>query len=313
MNNWQPTASIQVLKKRSQILRKIREFFYAQNIIEVETPLLALYGVTDPYNDNFECYYYGKKYYLQTSPEYHLKRLLAAGTPDLFQLSKAFRNESSGKHHNCEFTILEWYRLGFDYQQLIVDVLNLVSKIMPNIKIAKFTYAELFKKYCNINPFESTTEQLKYYAITTKIVERDLQMDKDAWLSLIMSHCIEPKLRSEKKCVVIYDFPKSQASLAVIDGDIAKRFEVYINGIELANGFEELLDYKEQELRFKSDNVQRLKESKSAMAIDKYFIDSLKAGLPQCSGVALGVDRLIMAALDISDIKQVLSFSIENS
>lgn len=312
MNDWQPTALIEVLQKRSDIIRKIREFFYAQNVIEVETPLLAKFGVTDPYNDNFSCDYFGDTYYLQTSPEYHLKRLLAAGAPDLFQLSKAFRYEPCGKHHNCEFTMLEWYRLGFDYHQLIEETLQLINIIIPNIKVKKFTYKNLFEKYSGFDAFVITKNELISYAIKYGFVSHDLEMSKDDWLNLIMSHQIEPQLKVEENCVVIYDFPSSQASLAVIKGEIAQRFEIYINGIELANGFQELAEPVEQVARFKDDLLQRKKTSKNQMQIDSYFIDALKFGLPNCSGVALGIDRLIMAALNLQDIKQVLSFQTSN-
>lgn len=307
--NWQPSASIDALIQRSAIIQNIRAFFFERDFIEIETPLLASYGVTDPYNENFTCDYFGKPYFLQTSPEYHLKRLLCAGAPNLFQLSKAFRYEMTSKHHNPEFTMLEWYRKGFTYKQLIEEVLMLIKGIMPTITLKKYSYQQLFQTYCGFDPFLLTTSELIKYSLSHQLVDRVLDMDKDAWLALIMSHQIEPILSQKNECSVVYDFPASQASLAIIEGPIAKRFEVYLLGVELANGFEELSDPKEQLERFKKDNRQRIDEGLSEKAIDHYFIQALQEGLPACSGVALGIDRLIMAALKVKDIREVMSFN----
>jgi len=312
-NSWQPTATIETLKKRSKLMKIIRDFFYSRKFLEVDTPLLCKFGVTDPYNDNFTSNYFGQKYYLQTSPEYHLKRLLCAGSGDLFQITKAFRHESAGKHHNPEFTMLEWYRLDWCEQKLIDEVLDLITSILGEISIQRFSYQKLFEQFCNLNPFNITAIQLMNYAIDKNIVNYDLNMDKDSWLALIMSHFIEPKLVELGGACVIYDFPKSQASLAVIKGEVAKRFEIYVNGIELANGFYELTDPSEQLNRFKNDNLQRQSDLKPDMEPDFYFLEALSEGLPQCSGVALGVDRLLMLALKLNTIEQVLSFSINNS
>ena len=310
---WQPSACIEVLKKRSGIIKKIRAFFFERHFIEVDVPLLALNGVTDPYNENIVCNYLGKPYYLQTSPEYHLKRLLCAGSPDLFQLAKAFRHEPHGRHHNPEFTMLEWYRLGWDYQSLMTEVITLIQALIPDISIHRYSYQSLFQTFCNFDPFSISCEALIEYSLANALVERDLKMDKDAWLSLIMGHTIEPKLEKLGGCSAIYDFPKSQASLAVVEGETAKRFEIYLNGIELANGFQELRDPMTQQARFEADNAQRLANSQSEKNIDPYFMSALKHGLPQCSGVALGIDRLIMAVLDLKRIEQVISFPINRA
>lgn len=313
ISSWQPSADIDILKKRSLIIQKIRAFFFDREFIEVETPMLSAYGVTDPYNENITCEYFSKIYFLQTSPEYHLKRLLCAGAPNLFQLSKAFRHEASSKHHNPEFTMLEWYRNDWGYRQLMDEVVALVSNIMPKLRVNYYTYQNLFINCCNFDPLNISVSMLVEYSIENKLVDRDLKMDKDAWLSLIMSQQIEPWLTKLNECSVIYDYPNSQSSLAIIEGDIAKRFEIYINGIELANGFEELRDPNEQYKRFREDNTQRKREGKNQMEIDPYFISALKHGLNRCSGVALGIDRFIMAVLKLNSINQAISFSIDRA
>lgn len=315
MNNWRPSASIDALKQRGQVLRTIRDFFYARDVLEVEVPLLAQHGVTDPYNDNFQCHYFNKTYYLQTSPEYHLKRLLAAGAPNIYQLAKAFRYEASGKHHNPEFTLLEWYRLDWDYHQLIDEVLALIQKVLVyQYPINKTSYQALFQKFCNIDPFNCNITALKAYASQQQIIISDSAViDKDGWLSLIMSHTIEPQMKAEGGIYVVYDYPKSQAALAQIEGQIAKRFEVYIDGIELANGFQELTDPIAQKQRFIQDNQQRQLYGKSKMALDNYFLDALSAGMPPCSGVALGVDRLLMVKMKLANIHNVMSFTVEKA
>lgn len=315
MAQWQPTTSIALLKQRANLLRNIREFFFQRNVVEVEVPLLAQHGVTDPYNDNFEVSYFNQSLFLQTSPEYHLKRLLCAGAPDVYQLAKAFRYEEHGKHHNPEFTMLEWYRIDWTYQQLIQEVIELVQCIIGPIDIAKYSYQDLFLHFCDFDPLTISTEALQKFAKSQQIVCLSQHLSKDDWLNLIFTQLIEPQFKTpQNNLVIISDYPKSQAALAQVEGQIAKRFEIYLNGIELANGFQELSDPKEQRLRFEADNVIRNTLNKMPMKIDPFFLDALEQGhLPNCSGVALGVDRLLMAACEKADIQDVLSFSIANA
>lgn len=302
-----------MLQKRADVLKKIRDFFYQRNVMEVEVPLMAGFGVTDPYNENVITQHLNKPCQLQTSPEYHLKRLLCAGSGHIYSLAKAFRDEPSGNYHNVEFTMLEWYRLNWDYQQLINEVLQLIQLFLPSIQTQRFSYQQLFQYFCDFDPFTIDELGVAKYAMHSGLVDRDLEMDKDAWLALIMGQFIEPQLQKQGGCCVIYDFPKSQASLAVVEGEIAKRFEIYLYGIELANGFQELKDPVIQYQRFEADNEQRQKKGLKLKAIDPYFMAALEHGLPECSGVALGIDRLIMAVVGADKIEQVLSFTINNA
>ena len=307
--NWQPTASIDILKRRADFLRDVREFFYARNVIEVEVPLLASHGVTDPYNENICCDFFGENYYLQTSPEYHLKRLLCAGAPDLYQLSKAFRHEQSGFYHNPEFTLLEWYRLNWCYKELFEEVITLITSLLNVNNIRRLSYKELFQTYCQFDPFIIGTKTLQSLLQDKVPGTAEMHLDRDGWLALAMGYIIEPRLKLEQGLFIVYDYPKTQASLAVIDGDYAKRFEVYLEGVELANGFEELSDPQEQLRRFEQDNLQRKQQGKPQVKIDKRFLAALGHGLPPCSGVALGLDRLFMAKYKLSNIALGLSFS----
>ena len=313
---WQPSSSIQTLRQRAHILQKIRQFFAERNILEVETPILCSTSVTDPFIASIpaELVEGSKKKacWLQTSPEYAMKRLLAAGSGPIYQMTKSFRQGEIGKSHNPEFTMLEWYRPCFDDHALMQEVDELLQQILHCSAADKITYQALFEKYLNINPHQINIEALKNIAAKHNIHMASEINDKDSWLMILMSHYIEPKLGHEKP-VFVYDFPASQAALSRIksgEPEVAARFEVYAKGMELANGFHELTDEKEQSKRFEENLTLRKKLNLPAMPIDEYFLQALKHGLPDCAGVALGVDRLIMLALNISDIKNAISFDI---
>lgn len=311
MSAWHPTASIESLKLRARIIQGVRAFFDARDVLEVETPLLARFGVTDPFLENFETQYLGSPRYLQTSPEYHMKRLLCAGSPSIFQLSKAFRHEASGAQHNPEFTMLEWYRLGFDYRTLMDEVSGLIEHVLEVKQVRHVSYQALFQSSLSLCPFEASIEALKQCAFDHNIDVCGEFSSKDQWLSLLLTHVVEPTL-GQGLCFV-YDFPASQAALARIEKGVAKRFECYLNGVELANGFEELTDPAVQCTRFNEDNRLRLAEGLKEKEKDNYLLASLTQGLPACSGVALGLDRLLMLALDKKNISEVISFSTENA
>ena len=302
-----------ILVRRAQILRQIRDFFYQRNVVEVEVPLLAQHGVTDTYNDNISCQFFDKTYYLQTSPEYHLKRLLCAGMPDCYQMAKAFRHEQSGKHHNPEFTMLEWYRLDWSYHQLQDEVIELIQALseLP-LPVEKISYQALFEKHCHFNPHQITYDELAVFMAKHYPETINLALSKDGYLSYLMSYVIEPQIKNIPLCV-LYDFPASQAALAQIKQGKAQRFEVYLSGIELANGFQELTDASAQAARFQQDNLQRQQEGKPQMVADPYFLAALEQGLPECSGVALGIDRLMMALLSKQTIQQVMAFDIADA
>jgi len=312
--NWQPSALINSLQSRAKIMQQIRDFFAARKVLEVETPLMGRATGTDSNIESISTsfQYFGEQAitcYLQTSPEFAMKRLLAAGSGDIYQICKSFRNGEVGQIHNPEFTMLEWYRVGFDHHQLMQEVEDLIKFILNCDDAEKFTYQEVFLKFLQIDPFTATIDELKN-CVAQQNLQADLELTRDGWLNLLMSHFIEPKL-GQKVPTFIYDFPASQAALALINKDnplVADRFEVYAKGMELANGFNELLNADEQRKRFLNDLKYRTENNLALYPIDEYFLSALEAGLPNCAGVALGVDRLILLALEKLSIQEVVSF-----
>lgn len=307
---WQPTATIETLQRRANIIAKIREFFAKKQVLEVETPLLCGGSVPTPYIESFQVVHK----YLQTSPEFSMKRLLAAGSGSIYQICKAFRLEEAGRLHNPEFTMIEWYRVGFDHHDLMKEAAELLRLIIGCESCDFVTYQALFENTLKINPHTVSVAELKACAI-----QRGLMIDltdKDDWLNLLLTHFIEPTLALEQPCF-IYDFPASQSALAKIrcrdDGvSVAERFEIYYKGIELANGFHELSSSREQLERFEVELMARKLNKQHLTALDHRFIESLDY-LPACAGVALGIDRLIMLALDKKSIKEVLSFDFDKA
>lgn len=318
---WQPSAPIKKLKKRAEIIKNIRQFFADRDVLEIDTPLMCHTSVTDPFIESIPTIYKPSDqrdyphFYLQTSPEYAMKRLLAAGSGSIYQICKAFRQGEVGRFHNPEFTMMEWYRLGFDHHQLMNEMDDLLQTVLQCKKAERFSYQMLFKVYLNIDPHRATVSELRKVALQNNIQLNTETEDKDTWLNLLMSHVIEPQLGLQMPCFV-FDFPASQAALArIIPGEIpvAARFEVYIKGIELANGFYELQDVAEQRLRFENNLAIRKALGLAHLPIDEYFLSALSHGLPDCSGVALGVDRLIMIATESESIQEVLSFDISRA
>lgn len=313
---WQPTASLELLRKRAQIIDQVRAFFAKRNILEVETPLLARSGVTEPFIVSIPAEFIllgetrGETCYLQTSPEYAMKRLLAAGSGPIYQICKAFRNGEIGRHHNPEFSMLEWYRPGFDLELLMAEVTELIQLILPNTTLQYYTYQAIFEKILQLNPHAATVPELQA-CLQREQIEGVVSDDKDTLLQVLMSHVIEPRLPFDT-CVFIYHFPATQAALARINKEgplpVAERFEVYGGGLELANGFYELTDAKEQAGRFQADLIKRKQLNLPAVPVDHYLLAALEHGLPDCSGVALGIDRLVMLALGVDQINDILSF-----
>ena len=316
---WLPSCDIDMLRQRSAIISKIRQFFSTRGVIEVETPSLCTASVTDVHLATFETQFVGPgssdglPLYLQTSPEFAMKRLLAAGSGAIFQIAKAFRNEESGKHHNPEFTMLEWYRPDFDEFALMHEMNDLMQEILDCKPCTAVSYQQTFLEHLNIDPLSVTLEALKACAIEhgyDNIAEQE--QNRDTLLQLLFCMQIEPKIGLDAPCFV-YHFPASQAALAklcVDDPRVAGRFELYYQGMELANGFNELTDAKEQAARFADDNQQRIAAGLEPVSLDTKFLAALEHGLPSCSGVALGVDRLVMLATGKTAIKDVLAFDI---
>lgn len=319
---WQPSASLDTLQKRAKILSQIRLFFANRDVLEVETPNLSSSTVSDlhmqPFATDFASPPRGgnQTLYLQTSPEYAMKRLLCAGSGAIFQICKAFRNEQAGRNHNPEFTMLEWYRPGFDHLQLIDELDELVQQILDCRAASKISYQQVFSHYLSMDPLTASLEDLKRLGCELGY-EHICQNEQsiDTLLQLLFCQHVEPHIGQDAPCFV-YDFPASQAALAKInpaDPRVAQRFELYYQGKELANGFHELSDAQEQLERFAHDNLLRKAAGLEQVIPDPYFLAALQAGLPDCAGVAVGLDRLMMLALGKTDISQVLAFSYNNA
>ncbi|QIB65819.1 EF-P lysine aminoacylase EpmA [Kineobactrum salinum] len=312
---WEPGTSVRLLRARAALLAAIRRFFASRGVLEVETPLLCRRGITDPAIEPLMvtggASIGAQPRYLQTSPEYAMKRLLAAGSGPIYQLARAFRDGEAGRRHNPEFSLLEWYRPGMDHHQLMAEVAELVCHCLGSRPWQAFSYREVFLQSVAIDPFTASTAALREIA-RDRFDLGALEGGRDLWLDVLLSHAVEPWLGSRGLCFV-YDYPASQAALArtaLRDGiEVAERFELYVDGVELANGYHELTDPAEQRRRFERDNQVRQRRGAAPRPIDERLLAALAVGLPDCAGVALGVDRLLMLASGESDIRRVLGFA----
>ncbi len=314
---WQPTASIELLRQRSMLIATIRQFFAQRQVMEVDTPAMSHATVTDIHLHTFQTefvgpgYAEGSKLFFMTSPEFHMKRLLAAGSGCIYQINKAFRNEENGRYHNPEFTMLEWYRVGFDHHQLMDEMDDLLQCILKCGEAERMTYQQAFIDVLGVCPLQGSMDDFKAVAGQLGLSDiAEAESDRDTLLQLLFSMGVETKI-GQTVPAFVYDFPASQAALAKInpkDARVADRFEVYFKGIELANGFHELDNPKEQLARFEQDNIKRLEMGLKPQPVDYHLIAALEAGLPDCAGVALGVDRLIMLALGCEHIDHVTAF-----
>ena len=297
---WQSSARIPILKRRAQALAQIRRFFEEREVMEVETPLLYPYGSCDPFLKSWRAYVNGenptKAYYLQTSPEYAMKRLLASGSGSIYQMAKVFRGDEQGRYHNPEFTMLEWYRVGWTYAQLMDEVVALIQLFLTDYSVQRIAYHDVFLTYLSVDPWSASAKDLEAVATQHHITVPDSvdKSDKDMWLMWLLATLIEPQWANQG-LVLVYDYPPTQAILAELGerdyGIVAKRFEVYLQGIELANGFQELQDAKLQRQRFVADNDKRRRFDLPLVTIDEHLLAALEAGLPACAGVALGIDK----------------------
>ncbi|UTW10325.1 EF-P lysine aminoacylase EpmA [Marinobacterium rhizophilum] len=314
---WRPSASIENLRHRARILADIRRFFGERDVLEVETPALSHRAVSDPFIDSIEAAYRpfpggpAQPLYLQSSPEYAMKRLLAAGSGAIYQLGRAYRNGESGGRHNPEFTMLEWYRPDFDDRDLMDEVEALVCTVLDLPPVRRVTYRALFVEQLGLDPATAPLAELKARARASLDVAME-DDDRDSWLNLLMSHLIEPALATAG-AVFVHEFPASQAALARLrqgeDGTpVAARFELFINGMELANGYHELTDAAEQARRLQADQRSRATLDLPQRPLEDRLVDALAQGLPDCAGVALGVDRLVMLALGTTSINDVIAF-----
>jgi lysyl-tRNA synthetase class 2 len=321
-SNWQPSAELAVLKRRAQLLADVRLFFAERHVLEVETPILSTSAPTAPYLDSFHTELRSLEgeslntLYLQTSPEFTMKRLLAAGYGSIYQVCKVFRNGEAGGQHSPEFTMLEWYRPELDFEQLINEVDQLLQHVASTAQARRLSYQSVFKEYLAIDVFTCSDKQIQQLVLTQiKGASLEWDLSRDDALELLMSQLIEPKLVELGVPVFIYDFPASQAQLAKIMDDeqgnqVAKRFELYASGMELANGYDELLDADELAKRFAADNISRQHQNKPMVPVDENLLTAMRAGLPQCTGVALGLDRLMMLISKKKHISTVQSLTI---
>jgi len=317
MVDWRPSASADTLVIRARLLQRIRAFFQAREVLEVDTPLLSRAAVTDPHLESFVLQepQQGVPRYLHTSPEYAMKRLLAAGSGSIYQVCKVFRQGEAGRQHNPEFSMLEWYRLGFDHHQLMDEVESLLRELLDGYRTLalgrRLSYRAAFQHYAALDPLSASVAELqaavKQHGI--EVIGLD-ETHKDPWLDLLLTHVVEPALPPDGP-VFIYDYPASQAALARIrqsEPPVAERFELYLGGMELANGFHELTDAQEQRQRFAADLTARKASGLPGVPVDERFLAALQAGLPPCAGVALGIDRLVMLAAGVKSISEVLTF-----
>ena len=313
---WQPDGDQNSRLARAEMLRDIREFFYQRQVLEVETPALSQAANTDPYIDSFSIAA-NQTRYLHTSPEYAMKRLLAAGSGDIYQIGKVWRAEPSAKHHNAEFTMLEFYRVAYDLEKLMNEVNNLLIQLLPSLKKQSnfCTYASLFLDKLGFNPHTIAGDDLKVYADKC-VPEFQGKLDRQGCLDLLLTHCIEPKLPTDR-ISFIYDYPATQSALAktehLDDHSIAKRFEVYVGNLELGNGYQELTSYEANAAVLKNESLVRQQMNSEAVPIDQRFLNAMQSGLPECAGIAIGIDRLLMLKTGADSIKKVLNFSWENA
>lgn len=282
------------LKKRNNFLAQVRQFFSKRDVVEVQTPQLLDAPTTDVYIDSIAMLVNKdiekQSKYLHTSPELEMKKLLANGSGDIYQICSVFRDNEQGSQNFNEFTMLEYYRLGFDMHQLMDDIIQLLDMLGVQGRVSKLSYAQAFFEYSDIDILNADFETLKIIARKHSL-STDFEWIEDLQI-LLFTHLIEPKLESLPLCF-IYDYPATQSALAKVEGQIAHRFELYMNGIEIANGYDELQEVKIYQQRFSGEIDKRVVLGKTSVDMDKDFLSNLKNPLPQCSGVAIGIERLL--------------------
>ena len=323
---WQPTAAIDTLTRRAAMLAATRHFFATRGVMEVETPTLNSSAVTDPHIDSIPVALAvspRERKFLHSSPEYCMKRLLAAGSGDIYQICKVYRDGEAGRRHQPEFTMLEWYRRDLDLDAMVAETAALLTALAeaagggaPGLQ--QHRYRDLFREATGLDPLLSEVGMLIDYARThpainaTASLQDELQADRSAWLDLIMSHAVVPKM--PQNCLVaVTHYPACQAALARLDPDdpvVAERFEVFHHGLELANGYRELLDAAEQRARFERDRERRGALGLPDVLPDEQLLAALEHGLPDCCGVAVGFDRVVMSFLNLQRIDAAVSFTV---
>ncbi len=323
--DFQPTASLENLRLRAGLLARLREFFERHNFLEVDTPLLSADTVVDRHLDPLSVTLFddprtpdaGRRMWLQTSPEFAMKRLLASGAERIYQVTRAFRGAECGAHHNPEFTMVEWYRAGDSMDEGMTLLGELAGELLNADRVSRLSYGEAFERHVGVDPHAATVKELsaaaRLYAVP---IPKDMpQSDRDEWLNVLLAALVEPKLGIECP-VILYDYPASQAALAQVRNDappVAERFELYVNGIELANGYHELLDASVLRERNRKANKLRQADGKNTLPEDSRLLAAMEQGLPDCVGVALGFDRLVMIAAGASSLGEVMAFPIDRA
>jgi elongation factor P--(R)-beta-lysine ligase len=317
--SWRPTATLSALRRRAAMLAAARDFFAGRGVLEVETPILSSAAVSDPQIESLATRVAGMaaRSYLCTSPEYAMKRLLAAGSGDIYQICKVFRDAERGRWHNPEFTLIEWYRLGYDDAALMTEVEALVGCLLAPRRLEpaeRLSYSAALQRHAGVDAHGASDGDLTEAARRHGVV-CDAELDRDAKLDLLMGLVVGPRLGLDGPCFIC-DYPASQAALARLKPGlppVAARFELYLNGVELANGFHELVNAGEQRARFGQDLALRRARGQAESPLDEHLLAALTAGMPDCAGVALGFDRLVAIALGAPQLADAMAFTIDNA
>ena len=316
--DYHPSMSLKMAHKRAQMLTQIRQFFAERQVLEVQTPLMSQAGNTDVFvpsiSTNVTVQDKPQTHYLHTSPEFAMKRMLASWKVAIYQICPVFRDNEVGSRHNSEFTMLEWYRPGFDLEALAAELSDLLTTVYGQSQnLTYYSYSQAFVDYVGIHPLTASLETIKATAEENALGGLDLGEDRQGWLDVLFSHLVEPNLGYQSP-TLITDYPPATAALAKVETDeqgneVAKRFELYINGIEIANAYDELADGAALQARFEADNEERARRGLPIMPIDERLVAACDH-LPACSGIALGIDRLLMVVTGAKSIDEVIGFGI---
>lgn len=313
MSDWRPSAPVEVLNLRSRLFAQARRFFAERGVMEVDTPVLGTSTALDVHLSSVETRLAGAgRFYLQTSPESAMKRLLAAGSGSIYQFARCFRDGEAGRLHNPEFVMLEWYRVGVDLATLMDEVESLVSTLLGGgaSPAGRLSYREAFERHAGIDPFAASDDEVE--ALCRRLGFSGPLKDRTEGLDLILSRRVQPAMKSRR--TFLFDFPPAQAAMAKVRPEVppvASRFEFYVEGVEIANGYDELDDPVEQSRRMAAHAELRRNSGLPVPPVDQHLVDALDQGLPPCCGVALGFDRLVMLAAGLNDVRAVMPFPVD--
>lgn len=320
MTDWRPTATVRAASNRAEMLRRIRGWFAAKKLLEVDTPALSPYAISDTQIESLEIRHSAvsqRPLFLHTSPEYCMKRLLAAGYPEIYSICRVFRDGESGRQHQPEFTMIEWYRLGFGLREIVEDAVELIDTALDGNQVAKdpvvYDYRDVYIETALVDPFTATIDELVVAASADDALRRSVGNHRDDWLDLILATVVAPSFEKDR-LTVLQHYPVSQAALARVcpnNSQTADRFEVFLGASELANGYVELTNPEEQSGRIHSDNAERSRRGRPVRPLDRHFLAALQSGLPSSAGVAMGLERLQMIHDGTDAIQDVVAFAFE--